>query len=211
MCSIAFLPMVQERKAVGLGALEKQKEDEAAPATERQASRSTQQADAEAENAALQMPKQLGSGGPARPDSITAVKTGAMSAGKPAVQSPSGKTGGADPGTGGAGGVAGSEGGGGVSVEQTEVDAESAALQLPQVADAAQQVRVDEESAQLQRPETAEVVKQAARDAESAQLQTQGAGKAAEWPPAVVTSGGTGQVPKRIGKVNKQGAAALPG
>ncbi|KAK9905110.1 hypothetical protein WJX75_009783 [Coccomyxa subellipsoidea] len=120
-------------KAEKASGTEQQETDYAAPARERQTSRSTQQADTDAENAELQTPKLL-----------------------------------------------------------------SAALQLPDVAKAAQQVRVDEESAQLQKPETMEVVKQAERDAESEELQTQGAGTAAERPPVLAHSGGTGQMPKKI-------------
>ena len=194
----------QAEKASGT---EQQGTDYAAPARERQTSRSTQQADTDAENAELQTPKLLSGGAHAPPDSDVDSASGNTSGrGEPALQSPSSQRGGADTGR-GAGesdGLDGDRGIGG-SMHQTAVDAESAALQLPDVAKAAQQVRVDEESAQLQKPETVEVVKQAERDAESEELQTQGAGTAAERPPVLAHSGGTGQMPKKIsGKVNEK-------
>ncbi|CAL8464472.1 g4007 [Coccomyxa elongata] len=174
-----------------------------APETERQASRSTQQADVDAENAELQTPKLLSKAGRAPGDHPpgVAVRNSSVHGGS-GVKSPGIRSVAADEGRGAAGGLTGSEDGAGLGLRQVEVDAESAALQLPEMAKAAQQVRVDEESAALQRPETAEVVRQADRDAESAQLQTQGAGNnaAAKLPP-VRHTGGTGQMPKRgLGK-----------
>ena len=112
-----------------------------APEAERQTSRSTQQADVDAENAELQTPKLLSKAGRAPGDSSggIAMRNSSIHGGS-AVKSPGSKSMAADEDRRAAGGLADSQDGAGVGLRQAEVDAESAALQLPDVAKAAQQV-----------------------------------------------------------------------
>lgn len=112
-----------------------------APETDRQASRSTQQADVDAENAELQTPKLLSKAGRAPGGSPPGVAAHTSSVhGGSGVKSPGSKSVAAHEGRGAAGGLTVSEDGAGSGLKQAEVDAESAALQLPDVAKAAQQV-----------------------------------------------------------------------